>query len=39
MKKRFKTAIVGNGLIANAAHLPAIQLLKDQRGTGDCGKI
>ena len=29
MKKRFKTAIVGNGLIANAAHLPAIQLLKD----------
>ena len=30
MNKRFRTAIVGNGLIANAAHLPAIQLLKDE---------
>lgn len=30
MKKKFKTAIVGTGLIANAAHLPAIEYMGDE---------
>lgn len=30
MSKKFKTAIIGSGLIANAAHLPAMQVLKDE---------
>ena len=30
MSKKFKTAIIGSGLIANAAHLPAMEVLKDE---------